>query len=74
MPDAITSYYLTQGVLGVSTLILSIVVVYLYKIIMKIQDERRTDALETLKVVQDTANNIALLTAKIEVSRGSRGR
>lgn len=39
MTDGISAYYLTQGVLGVTSLVLSIVTIFLYRDRQKLQDK-----------------------------------
>ena len=81
--DNLSTYYLTQGVLGVSVLVLSYVVVHLYKENKELQTQkteileaRRIDDRATLKevttILNDNAQNMRILSEKIEVSKTSQ--
>lgn len=80
--DPTATYLLTQGVLGVAVLVLSSVVVFLYRRTTTLEDEkialieaRRIDSVDTTKevigVLRDNAQNVAILSEKIEVGKRS---
>jgi cell division protein FtsL len=83
MNESLSTYLLTQGVLGVACLVLGIVVVYLQRKLdrkdaridelqsQRLQDTRELSE-ETAKVVSDLSQNIRILTEKIEVGKGRR--
>lgn len=83
MNEPLSTYLLTQGVLGVACLVLGIVVVYLQRKLdrrdmridelqtQRLQDTRELSE-ETTKVVSDFSQNIRILTEKIEVGKGRR--
>lgn len=79
-PDGLTSYLLTQGVLGVAVIALGWVCVKLYskcerleKEKSDLQEARRVDALDSLKqatdILQGNATAIRILTEKIEAGK-----
>lgn len=81
----ISTYYLTQGVLGVTVLVLVYVVIKLYSKIERLEtekvalmDARRLDALQTLEKVNEVMSTNSqtnrLLAEKIEgAKQSSRG-
>lgn len=83
MGDSITTYLLTQGVLGVSCIVLAYVCVKLYNRtvalqarIDALQDARLQDSKDVTKdvtaVLEGNAQNMRILSEKIEVGRGRR--
>lgn len=83
MNESLSTYLLTQGVLGVACLVLGVVVVYLQRKLdrremridelqsLRLQDTRELSE-ETTKVVSDFSQNIRILTEKIEIGKGQR--
>jgi hypothetical protein len=73
MPNDPTTYYFTQGVLGVTVIVLALVCVKLYNRSQQLQDERLTDAKDTTeKVVTALQNNTQsnlILAEKIEAGK-----
>lgn len=78
--DALSTYYLTQGVLGATVLVLAVVVTKLYNKTELLEKEktalleaRRLDDLKTLKEVTDVlsanSQNMRILSEKIEVGK-----
>lgn len=78
--DGASTYYLTQGVLGVTVVVLGLVIAMLYKDNKRLEKEkidqlelRRVDAIDTTKqvisVLHDSSQNIAILSEKIEISK-----
>lgn len=80
--DAVSTFYLTQGVLGATVVVLSLVVVKLYNKTERLEKEK-TELLsqhnkedkETLKevtaVMNDTSQNMRILSEKIEVGKNN---
>ena len=78
--DELSTYYLSQGVLGATVLVLSFVIVKLYKKTNELEKDktdlliaRNVDDKATIKevtsVLQTTAQNIAILAEKIEAGK-----
>jgi len=83
MNDGIATFLFTQGVLGVACLVLGIVCVKLYnknerleKEKSDIQEARRLETKDTtrevVEVLQKNAQNMELLSSKIEIAKGRR--
>lgn len=81
MPDQIGTYFLTQGVLGVTVLVLAYVCIKLYSKTERLQarieelyELRLQDSKQVNKdysdIVEGNSHNMRLLTEKIEVSKG----
>lgn len=81
--EAVNTFYLTQGVLGVTVLVLALVVVKLYnkterleKEKVELLNERNRDDKETLKevttVMNESSQNIRILSEKIEVAKNNQ--
>ncbi len=73
MPNNPATYYFTQGVLGVTVVVLAIVVGKLYSKVQELQEARLGDAKEVTKDVTtvlsaNTQSNL-LLAAKIETNK-----
>lgn len=80
MPPELATYYLTQGVLGASVLVLGIVVGVLYKDNKRLEKEkidqleaRRIESVATTKevveVLRDNSQSNLILAEKIEISK-----
>lgn len=72
-----TTYYFTQGVLGVTVVVLAIVCVKLYNRIQQLQDSQLQDSRATTEKVltalqQNTQSNL-LLAEKIEAAKAKGG-
>lgn len=76
-----TTFFLTQGVLGVTCVVLGLVIAKLYNKIEKLQlrieelqDMRLQDSKEVTThvtgVLSDSSQNLRILSEKIEVARG----
>lgn len=83
--DNISTYLLTQGVLGVACIVLGFVISKLYNKTDRLEKEkaelmeaRRVDSVETTRevigVLRDNAQNVAILSEKIEVAKSTKRR
>lgn len=75
-PPDVATYFFTQGILGVVTLVLSGVCWKLYNKVQQLQDDRLQDTKDVAKDVTtvlaaNTQSNL-LLAAKIEASKKER--
>lgn len=73
MPNDPTTFYFTQGVLGITVVVLGVVCVKLYNKVQQLQDGRLQDAKDVTKdvttVLQANSQSNLLLAAKIENSK-----
>lgn len=83
MPENVTTYLFTQGVLGIAVLILGVVIIRLYNKtekqqlrIEELQELRLTDTKEMTKditdVLQGNSQNLRVLSEKIEIAKGNQ--
>lgn len=76
-PNDPTTYYFTQGVLGITVVVLGIVCVKLYNKVQQLQDARLQDAKDVTKdvttVLQGNSESNRILAAKIETGKQGGG-
>lgn len=77
MPPEITTFYITQGVLGISCVVLAFVTWKFYNRIQQLQDTRFSDYKEIIdkvtKALEANTNATNVLAAKIEAGKRNGG-
>lgn len=73
MPDDVTNFFFTQGILGILVVVEAFVIVKLYNKLEAINEARRVDDKQTLKevtsVLQENSQSNYVLAAKIETGK-----